>query len=142
MEKILDDTYMEFVYAHTIDKTVDDPDAPLSDSEDETLFFAPPRFEIRSQESVGGEVPVGGEDPIDVSAGIAGEVPVGGEEFYVGRGKRVSESFGARIRLIPAACIGVLPKKRSQSSSFGFALFVQIVRDLGWESQVGYTQED
>ena len=42
MRAKIDETYMLFVYAHTLDKTVYEPDAPLSDSDDETLAFGPP----------------------------------------------------------------------------------------------------
>ena len=42
MKANLDQTYMLFVHAHTIDD--EDADAPLSDSEDETLNFGPPWF--------------------------------------------------------------------------------------------------
>jgi len=46
MRDKIDETYMLFVYAHTVDITVYDPDTPLSDSEDETLAFGPPFFGI------------------------------------------------------------------------------------------------
>ena len=46
MRDKIDETYMLFVFAHTVDITVYDPDTPLSDSEDETLAFGPPFFGI------------------------------------------------------------------------------------------------
>ena len=84
MEANLDQVYMQFVYAHALEDP--DPDAPLSDSEDETLKFGPPRFgmcEATSDEALSlfdtrGAVCVGRAWKNPAAESVGGEAPTCG----------------------------------------------------------------